>query len=286
MTLDSLHFEKAQYKGDSLSPDECAYCHHGITAEYYRVAGHLSCPVCAARAQSLVPPNSHKVFMRSLSYGAAAAIVGCVAYALFVILSGWTLGWVAIGVGYLVGWAMKRGAGEHGGRRFQVSAALLTYAAVAVAFVPVELHEISRHRAVQQDMAQQAASRTAPENSASKAFPYPADHGTAQSADGAGNGPVTNQASENQPANAKTPPAKAPSFGRFLLTISMLLGLGLISPFLMFSVSFGGGLLNLFIVFLGVQMAWRLMARPAMEVEGPYSDLAAAACILISICSP
>ena len=265
MTLDSLHFEKAQYTGASLSPDQCAYCHHGITAEYYRVAGHLACPVCAARAQSLVPPNSHKVFVRSLSYGVAAAIVGCVAYALFVILSGWTLGWAAIGVGYLVGWAMKRGAGEHGGRRFQVSAALLTYAAVAVAFIPVQLHEIGKHRAVQQDMAQKAAQRTAPENSTSKAFPYPGDEGTAQRPTGPGNGPATNQASANQPVAAK-----APSFGGFLIAIGLLLGVGLISPFLLFSVSFGGGLLNLFIVFLGVQMAWRLMARPVMDVEGPY----------------
>ncbi len=246
MTLDSLHFEKAQYTGDSLSPDQCAYCHHGITAEYYRVAGHLACPACAARAQSLVPPNSHKVFARSLSYGAAAAIVGCVAYALFVILSGWTLGWAAIGVGYLVGWAMKRGAGEHGGRRFQVSAALLTYAAVAVAFIPVQLHEIGKHRAVQQDMAQKAAQRPT----------------------GPGNGPATNQASVNQPVAAK-----APSFGGFLIAIGLLLGVGLISPFLLFSVSFGGGLLNLFIVFLGVQMAWRLMARPVMDVEGPYEAI-------------
>lgn len=274
MTPDSLHFGKAKYEGDPPSPDQCAYCHRGITAEYYRVAGHLACPACATQAQSLVPPNSHKVFVRSLGYGAAAAIVGCAAYALFVILSGWTLGWAAIGVGYLVGWAMKRGAGDHGGRRFQVSAALLTYAAVAVAFVPVGLHQMSKHRAAQRDMALKPASRTAPDNAARKTFPYPGDKGTAQSPDGAGNSASANQTSANQPALLKTSGrTKAPWFGRFFIAISALLVLGLVSPFLMFGVSIGGGLLNLFIVFLGVQAAWRFMARPVAEVEGPYEAI-------------
>lgn len=273
MSLDSLHFGKAQYEGDPPSPDQCAYCHCGITAEYYRVAGHLACPVCAARAQSLVPPNSHKVFVRSFSYGAVAAIVGCAAYALFVILSGWTLGWAAIGVGYLVGWAMKRGAGDHGGRRFQVSAALLTYAAVAVSFVPIGLHEMSQHRAAQRDVALKPASRTAPENTASKAFPYPGDKGTTNSSV-AGSSPASNQAAANQPATLRTSAhTQTPSFGRFLLSILMLLVVGLISPFLMFGASLGGGLLNLFIVFLGVQAAWRLMARPVAEIEGPYEAI-------------
>src|ERR1700722_5420754 len=138
------NFERADYEGAPPLPDECAYCKRGITTEYYRVDGNLACPSCARQAQSLIPPDSHKAYSRAVLFGIGAAILGCIGYALVTILTGWTIGYAAIGVGYLVGKAMKMGSRGLGGKRYQITAAILTYAAVAVAFVPLAIHQINK----------------------------------------------------------------------------------------------------------------------------------------------
>jgi hypothetical protein len=235
----TLSFDRARYAGDPPPPDSCAFCDRGLDSEYFRVNGHLACSPCAQQAERLVSPDSHKAFSRALLFGIGAAIVGCIGYALFEILTGIMMGWIAILVGLFVGRAMKTGSHGLGGRRYQITAALLTYAAVAVAFVPVVMHEASaKHNA-----------HTAAVQQAQTAHPYPGDPGPS-----------------SQPA-----PKQATGIGSFLLAVATLLGLGLISPFLMFSASVPSALLNLFIIFLGVQMAWRQMASPRANVEGPFS---------------
>jgi hypothetical protein len=191
------------------------------------------------QAETLVPPDSHKAFSRAALFGVGAAIVGCIGYALFEILTGIMMGWIALLVGLFVGRAMKTGSRGLGGRRYQITAALLTYAAVAVAFVPVALHEMSS----------KPNAHTAAVQQAQTAHPYPGDGGT-----------------------ASQPSAKhAPTVGGFLLAVLTLLGLGLISPLLAFAASVPHALLNLFIIFIGVQMAWKQMASPRSEVEGPFT---------------
>lgn len=185
-----------------------------------------------------MPPDSHKAFSRALLFGIGAAIVGCIGYALFEILTGIVLGWIALLVGLFVGRAMKAGSRGLGGRRYQITAALLTYAAVAVAFVPVAWHEMGTKENAHSAAVQQAQAE----------HPYPGD---------------TSAPSQ--------PPAKhATGFGGFLIAIATLLGLGLVSPFLMFTGSVPQALLNLFIIFIGVQMAWKHMASPPAQVQGPF----------------
>ena len=235
--LNPMSFQRAVYEGDPPPADQCAYCGRGLPTEYFRVGGHLACTACAQRAQSLVPPNAHSVFLHSLSYGAVAAILGCIGYALIVIVSGWSIGYAAIGVGYMIGWAMRRAAKEHGGRRYQVAAALLTYAAVAVAFVPIALHSIGQKNARQAQVAQQSS--TSPDGSQAK-------------------------------APAVRTKAQGSHWGKFFLGIAALLGIGLISPFLELTSSFVGGLLNLFIIFIGMRFAWQMMAVKTVSVDGPF----------------
>ena len=57
-------------------------------------------------------------------------------------ITGYEIGIVAIGIGYLVGKAVRKGAGGFGGTRYQVLAVFLTYAAIALASLL-----IGRHRA-------------------------------------------------------------------------------------------------------------------------------------------
>jgi hypothetical protein len=241
MSTPPLNFQRAQYAGEPVSQNECAYCGRGFTTEYYRVGGHAACPVCAQQAQSLVPPNSHKVFLHALSLGAAAAVVGCIGYAVIIILTGWTIGYAAIGVGFLIGWAMRRTAGQHGGRRYQWAAAILTYVAVSMAFVPIMLHQVSKGKASETQAQQQTPSTSATASPPSAA-----------------------------PTKAEPKEQKSVGFGEFVLACFMLLGFGLISPFFELTSSVAGGLLNLFIIFIGVRYAWQMMAVRTVEVDGPF----------------
>jgi hypothetical protein len=78
--------------------------------------------------------------LESLAFGLVAAIAGCALYAGVEIVTHWRIGYVAVAVGYIVGWAMRQGSRGQGGTPYQIAAALLTYAAVAIAFIPVELY--------------------------------------------------------------------------------------------------------------------------------------------------
>ncbi len=258
MATPPLNFQRAIYEGESPAPDECAYCRRGITNEYFRVDGHMACLACARQAESLTPPDAHSVFAHALGYGVLAAIVGCAGYALIVIMTGWTIGYAAIGVGYLLGWAMRKAAKQHGGRRYQWAAAVLTYMAVAVAFVPIQVHFANEHRAerarVTQGEPMRSGSRPYPQNDASREHPFPEEGRQSPSA----------QQSQTTTPQPNTTPVN------FIKAFGILLGLGLISPFLELTGSIAGGLLNLFIIFIGVRFAWQMMAVKTVSVEGPF----------------
>jgi hypothetical protein len=107
------------------------------------------------------------------------------------------IGYVAIGVGYLVGKAMLVATKGVGGRRYQIAAAVLTYLSVSMAFVPETLYLL---------------------NKKGIALSHISVRGWA-----------------------------------------MLAGYGVASPFLGLSDGVGG-LLGLFILFIGIRAAWALTA--------------------------
>ena len=123
-------FGTAEYVG-TPSADVCQFCKQPISQQYYRVRGQMACGTCAEIARQQTRVDSHSAYGRALLFGSGAAILGMAGYAtLMIILKGATIGYFSFGVGYLVGWAMMKGA-----KGF----ALLTYAAVAFAAVPFGL---------------------------------------------------------------------------------------------------------------------------------------------------
>lgn len=260
------NFERAEYEGAPPPPDECVYCHRGIATEYYRVDGNLACASCAQQAQSLIPPDSHKAYSRAVLFGIGAAIVGCIGYALVEILTGWTIGYVAIAVGYLVGKAMKAGSRGLGGKRYQVTAAILTYAAVAVAFVPIGIHELGQ-KSLQSQLSAPPPAPTFSDDASADSNPLPVSRTTTPPAAVAPNAP----APASVPAKARTAKPR-PSFGKFVGAVLLLLGVGLISPLLVLVSSPFSGLIGIFILFIGISTAWRLMQRTASEVDGPFEN--------------
>jgi hypothetical protein len=132
-------FSTAEY---STPPkiERCHFCNSPLATEYYRVRGQAACASCAAAARSGQAAGSDSsAFTRALLFGIGAAIVGLVGYAAFTITTHLYVGYIALGVGYIVARAMKAGSGGLGGRPYQIAAVVLTYLAIALAEIPIAL---------------------------------------------------------------------------------------------------------------------------------------------------
>jgi hypothetical protein len=236
MSTNLPSFDRAEY---ALAPssDTCTRCQQPIAGSYYRINGDMACESCARQATPAQLADSHAAFTSALLYGIGAAILGMILYALFEIVTGIAIGYLAIGVGYLVGKAMKRGSGGRGGRRYQIAAALLTYAAVSIAAVPVGIHYYNKQRSAK-------AAQTATVNDAQRQHPFPGDE-------------------QPQPA------PKPAGIGHLII---VFLGIGLASPFLELSDGFGG-IIGIVILFVGIRAAWGLTSGVdpgAPDISGPF----------------
>jgi hypothetical protein len=136
---DTPQFSTAEYTTPPKI-DRCHFCSSPLASEYYRVRGQAACASCAASARSgqAAGPES-SAFTRALLFGAGAAVVGLIGYAAFTIATHLYVGYVALGVGYIVARAMKAGSGGLGGRPYQIAAVILTYLAIALAEIPIAL---------------------------------------------------------------------------------------------------------------------------------------------------
>jgi len=223
-------FDTAEYAND-LASTRCAVCQQPFTGASYRINGHPVCASCTDQFRNRAPRDSHASFVRALAFGIPAAILGLAAYAAFEVMTGWVIGYLALGVGYIVAKAMLMGSGGIGGRRYQIAAVVLTYAAVSMAAIPVALIEISKHRQPHESSAQTSS-----------------------------DGSQSDQQS-SQPPKHKMSRAQALGYLAFL---------GLASPFLDLQSPLNG-LIGLVILFVGIQIAWKMTAGPPVpEITGPY----------------
>src|SRR5436190_11153408 len=122
---------------DRPDADRCTICGQAVGSRYYRIGGNMTCAACAEKARFEQPKDSHTAYIRALLFGIGAAIVGLIVYATFGIVTGLVIGYLSLAVGYMIGKAMTAGSKGLGGRKYQVTAALLTYVAVSMAAVPI-----------------------------------------------------------------------------------------------------------------------------------------------------
>lgn len=221
--------------------ETCKSCKQPISGSYYRINGMLACERCAQQVQQQIPKDTHAAYVRAITFGIGAATLGFALFAGFVIVTGITLGYISLAVGFLIGKAMKLGSGGIGGRRYQIAAAVLTYAAVSMAAVPIYFHYMNKDKEAR--LANMAPKPAAPE---------------ADSQDGA----VDNPPLAQSPQAPKMNPWAA---------LGMVALLGLASPFLELQNLFHG-LIGLVILFVGIRIAWQLTAGPKLEVLGPFQD--------------
>jgi hypothetical protein len=179
-----------------------------------------------------------------LLLGIGAAVLGLALYSTVAIVTGWTIGYVALAVGWLVGKAMIKGSNGVSGRRYQIAAVVLTYAAISLSSIPIIISYTVKHA---QARTQQSASADASATSA----PEGQDQGQAQ----------------DQTRNSSPAPARKIDWGA---AVGQLALFGLASPFLELKDPFHG-LIGLVILFVGLSIAFRLTAAKPLDVDGPYS---------------
>jgi hypothetical protein len=229
-------FGTAEY---GSSGDRCKLCQQPIGSMYYRIKDVMVCPSCADRVRTERASDTHAAYVRGLTAGIGAALGGLIAYAVIsIILQGWVISYMSFGVGWLVGTAMMKASGGVGGRRYQIAAVLLTYAAVSMAAVPIAIYFArEEHPRQTQQQKQQADEPQADDDSGSQGAPAP----------------------QRQQTN----------LGALLVRLAFL---GLASPFFELTSSPFWGAMGLIILFVGMKIAWRITAGSSMEVFGPFSN--------------
>lgn len=245
-------FGTAEYAGKPGS-NRCQFCQQSMSGTYYRVNDAMACPGCAEKMRSELAMDKHAAYVRALTYGIGAAVVGLIGYALIaILLQGWVISYMSIGVGWIVGTAMMKGSNGVGGRRYQIAAALLTYAAVSMAAIPIWIHfapERSQRKQTQQQKLEQEQRQFEEEE---RKFGKESGH----------------QPPEPQPApRAEKPQMSLLNLGTWLGRVALL---GLASPFLQLSGNPFWGAMGLLILFFGIRIAWRLSEGRKLGIYGPF----------------
>jgi hypothetical protein len=143
----SPQFGTAEYVA-SADGDRCKYCHQPIGTTYYLANASISCPSCAHKLRGRRGYGSGAAFGRAVVFGIGAAALGLALYAAFMIITHIAIGYASLAVGWMVAKAMVKGSGGVAGRRYQIVAGILTYAACTLARIPVWIYQMPERRSV------------------------------------------------------------------------------------------------------------------------------------------
>jgi len=141
---DELSFDRAIPVAGGAAAVEgsmrCSVCHRAITGSYHSVNGEPVCESCRTVLTAISAPVREPLpLAKALVLGFGAALVGAVIYWAVIRFFRLEIGIVAVLNGWMIGKALRIGSGGRGGRLLQVSAALLTYLSVGMAYVPLAL---------------------------------------------------------------------------------------------------------------------------------------------------
>jgi hypothetical protein len=254
---DALQFDRALSAGDPADTSAgatvtCANCGTSITTKYYHIGSHVVCERCRVTVQdSFATPRGWKPFLKAAVFGIGAAIAGAIVYYAVIAIANLEIGIVAILIGYMVGYMIRKAAGGKGGRRFQILALVLTYWSVGLAYTPLVFKDLAgkKTRAVTTaDSARVSADSTKAATNADSSV---------------GKAAAT---AESGKAAKKSMTARA-----FLIGVAAILFLTFALPVLSVFGSLPSGLITAFIIFIGLRQAWRMTAVPAIKVSGPYA---------------
>jgi hypothetical protein len=213
---------------------ECRACRSPLGSSFYLTGVQKICTTCAEKVQTLLPQgNPTSRILKASLLGGVAALVGGLAWAFITYKSGGTIyGLVAIGLGYLVGIAVRKGAGT-GGRGYQALAIGLTYLAVGTGYVGAAIPEIGKPKPAAN--AEQKALKPGKSNPVK---------------------PVTDDEPAKAPAESAGCMAMLVVLGGLLLGAPVMVGMD--SPF------------TFFFLAIALWEAWKLNKGVRIDLKGPF----------------
>jgi hypothetical protein len=244
---EELQFDRVESRGsgDATAAGAdvlCTMCRKSVGTQYFHVNGKHFCESCVGvLTQVTATPRTMGTFIRAGVFGLGAAIAGAAIYYAVIAIANLEIGIVAILIGYMVGYSVRKGAGGRGGRRFQILAVVLTYWSVGLAYTPLAFKQSSLGKG---------------EKATSSSF---ADSIRATS-----------------PARSSTPPVTVDddtsklSGGSAALAVGALFVMVFALPVMSVVGSLPFGLISAFIIFIGLRQAWSMTAAPKLEISGPY----------------
>ncbi len=136
-----LQFERADFTAPVAA--KCSACQQPLLGEYFSANGQVLCARCAENLRAQLGGVGSRAgrFLQAALFGTGAAVLGGAVYGAIMAYSGWQIGLISIGVGIVVGKAVRKGSGNRGGWRYQLLAAFLTYTAICGAYAFVAYHE-------------------------------------------------------------------------------------------------------------------------------------------------
>jgi len=227
----------------------CQSCGAAIRTNYFSLGEATICGLCRANfEESVERSRSWPTFFKASLYGLAAAILGAIIYYGVIAITNLEIGLVAILIGYMVGFAIRKGALGFGGMRYQILALGLTYLAVSLAYVPLAFQAAGGEETEDPMVVHANLDQPAPEPDATAEI-------TA----------VKVPLGEDAEADAKpvTP-------GEFVKALGALAVLFLGLPIIAIVYSMPSGLISALIIGFGLRQAWRMTAEIPLEVTGPY----------------
>ena len=263
---DDLQFDRAeinagQTSGERLVPAvTCTVCKRSIDTQYWQANGKPVCNVCRQRVQD--EATSGKGAGRLLKagvFGLGAAIAGAAIYYAVMALADLEIGIVAILIGYMVGYAVRKGASGKGGKRFQIVAAVLTYWAVGLAYTPFAIKGLIEGKSAK-------VTASSPADSTRAAATASSDTASSATVDS------TRATAATDSAATKTVSSKAEPVGAkaIVLAIGFMMVLVFALPVTAIVGTMPSGLISALIIFFGLRQAWRMTGVPEVTITGPY----------------
>jgi len=235
----NLQFDRAE--GGTAAPT-CARCKKPLTTSYYQVNGAVVCDACRVALEAeWNRGGAGGRFITAAGLGVLAALLGSGLYYAILALTGYEFGLVAIVVGLMVGYAVRKGSNGRGGWRYQALAMFLTYTSIVSSYVPLIVGEALKQRQAELPAVDTSVVLTPP----------------VATVDSTPTSELDETASES--TAALSPPNIA-------LAIVLMIGFLYAIPFL------AGieNIMGLVIIGIGLYEAWKLNQRATLTVSGPY----------------
>ena len=214
----------------------------------------------------MAPRDSEAAYTRALAFGGAVAVVAFFLFSVGEIATGFMFGYLSFALGWAIAKMMMIGSKGIGGRRYQWTALILTYATVSMSAVPIAIAYQDRMNAAVRAQAK-AVNLAEEQRKLEEEFGSDGSRPLSSAAQDAKKDPA--QKNGKNPGFETTPRIPARPVVGTGAAFGTLVIIGLFSPLLALATPIQGGVL-LILLILGMVLAWRTTAARRMEITGPF----------------